>query len=166
MRLSFRVNLPFIALLFLLAITFTPQTLPAKESTLLLNESISIADGIVDTYIDDSNFCLFPKKRDAWLDRIREGTHRRLCLTANWIDGRFGNSEQFDDGNFRGKVSLAVYHDSIEGLDPKLRVRIKTKLPNVSSRLSAFIGKVDEDSYVSNTEVENDSFNCRSFDLI
>jgi len=94
-----------------------------------------------------------------WVDRVRSRTHSGLCFTADWIDGLFGDEQEFDGESFRGKVSLGFREDEIEGFDPRLRVRIKTKLPNMSKRFNAFIGRVEEDSYISNTEVDQDRVN-------
>ena len=47
--------------------------------------------------ISQENYCRFPKNREAKLDFVRESTHRGLCLTAKWIDSRFGQVEKFDD---------------------------------------------------------------------
>lgn len=93
------------------------------------------------------------------LDRVRAGTQTRLCNTVKWVDGLFGKKEPFRGDEFRGKISLGLKHDEIDGIDPRLRVRIRTKLPNVSKRFNAFIGRVEEDSYISNTEVANDRLN-------
>ena len=90
-----------------------------------------------------------------WIDGVRASTHSRLCGTVNWIDGLFGKNEVFQGDDFIGKVSLGFRHDEIDGFDPKLRIKIKTDLPNVSKRLNAFIGRIEEDSYISNTEVNN-----------
>ena len=64
----------------------------------------------------------------------------------------FGDDHEFDDEQFTGMVSVGFRQDESDGFDPRIRVRIKSELPNVSSRLNAFIGRVDADSYISNTE--------------
>lgn len=94
-----------------------------------------------------------------WVDRMRSRTHTGLCFTADWIDGLFGDEHEFDGESFRGKISLGFREDEIDGFDPRLRVRVKTKLPNMSKRFSAFVGRVEEDSYISNTEVDQDRVN-------
>ncbi len=93
------------------------------------------------------------------VDRVRASTHTRLCTTVGWIDGLFGDQEQYRGDKFRGKIAIGFKHDEIEGIDPRLRVRIKTKLPNVSKRFDAFFGRVEEDSFVANTEVSEDRVN-------
>ncbi len=90
------------------------------------------------------------------VDRVRISAHTRLCNAAGWLDGLFGDQEHFDGQDFRGKISLGFKEDEVEGLDPRLRVRIKTRLPNASKRFNAFLGRVEEDSYIANTEIHED----------
>ena len=103
--------------------------------------------------------CVFSSDGDDWIDAVREQAHSRLCKSVSWVDGLFGNEHEFDDEKFSGKLSLGFRHDETEGFDPRLRVRIKSKLPNVSKRLNAFVGRVEEDSFVSNTEVDRGQVN-------
>ncbi len=100
--------------------------------------------------------CKVTPESDELVDRVRASTHTRLCRTAGWLDGLFGDEHQYNGSNFRGKISFGLRQDEIEGTDPRLRVRIKTKLPNVSNRFDAFFGRVEEDSYIANTEVNQD----------
>lgn len=102
--------------------------------------------------------CVTELESSEWIDKMRNKTHHRVCRSVLWIDSLFGDEHEFNDENFTGKVSIGFRQDEEEGLDPKLRVRIKTRLPNVSDRLNAFIGRVEEDSYISNTEVDEGSF--------
>ncbi|MBX2849648.1 MAG: hypothetical protein KTR16_15100, partial [Acidiferrobacterales bacterium] len=101
--------------------------------------------------------CVVEFESDEWIDRMRSKTHHRVCRSVLWVDSLFGDEHEFNDENFRGKISLGFRGDEADGFDPKLRVRIRTKLPNVSNRFNAFIGRVEEDSYVSNTEVDDGS---------
>jgi len=101
--------------------------------------------------------CWHRTPSDAWVDRMRTATFKGVCKTVHWVDGLFGDEHEFDDKNFRGKVILGYTHDEIDGFDPKLRIRIKAKLPNVSDRLNAFIGRVEEDEFISNTETKEDN---------
>lgn len=101
--------------------------------------------------------CFFEAASDEWIDRMRSDTHSRVCRAVFWVDRKFGEEYEFDDENLTGKLSLGFREDEIDGFDPKLRIRIRTKLPNVSDRLNAFVGRVEEDSYISNTEVDDGS---------
>ncbi len=106
---------------------------------------------------DNKEKCNADLPTERWVDRVRRNSHRGLCKSVMWIDGLFGNEHEFEDENFSGKLSIGFRQDEDDGFDPRLRVRLRTKLPNVSNRLNAFIGRVDEDSYISNTEVNEDS---------
>ena len=103
-----------------------------------------------------SERCLFYAEQEDWVDSLRESTHGGLCHTAMWIDSLFGDEHQFNDSDFTAKLSVGFRQDEAEGFDPRVRVRINTRLPNVSRRFNAFVGRVDEEDYISNTEVDRD----------
>lgn len=98
--------------------------------------------------------CDAPTQYSQRIDRLRRATHQRLCNTVKTIDGWFGDDHEFKDENFTAMVSVGFKQDEDDGFDPRVRVRVKTELPNVSSRFNAFIGRVDGDSYISNTEIQ------------
>lgn len=105
-----------------------------------------------------------PKQQDCiqqadgeWVDRMQANTYSGLCKTVRWIDGLFGNDQQFDAGNFRGKLVLGTIKEEGESLDPKIRVRLKADLPNLSRRFNAFIGRVEGDEYIREDVIEADS---------
>ncbi|MGH1540859.1 MAG: hypothetical protein ACRBHB_10590 [Arenicella sp.] len=101
--------------------------------------------------------CEREHRSDEWLDKLQANTHSNLCRTVRWFDGLFGDEETFDSKNFSGKVVLGFKDSERDGFDPKLRIRIKSKLPNVSTRFNAFIGRVDEDSYISDSRSSADN---------
>lgn len=114
-------------------------------------------DGNENADISNEYQCQVPSASSALVDRVRSSTQTRLCNTVGWVDSWFGDDKEFDGKGFSSKVSIGYRHDEVDGLDPRLRVRIRTKLPNVSERFNAFIGRVEEDSFISNTEVDGDS---------
>ena len=81
----------------------------------------------------DEGRCKREHSSDMWLDKLQANTHTNLCRTVRWIDGLFGDSEKFDTDGFSGRVILGLREDEEDGFDPRLRVRIKSKLPNVST---------------------------------
>ncbi len=103
--------------------------------------------------------CTHKPESEEFVDRLRTQTHKNMCRTAAWLDGLFGDEHQFDDTNFSGKLSVGFRQDEADGFDPRIRVRVRTKLPNVSNRLNAFFGRVEEDSFISETEVAQDRIN-------
>ena len=127
------------------------------ESLKAIDTEQSFDTSLEDKDAKDSQCQRFPDN-DKWVDRLRAGTHSRLCYGASWLDGLFGDEERFQGENFSGKISLGFKQDENDGFDPRLRVRIRAKLPNVSSRLDAFVGRVEDDSFISNTENDQDRF--------
>ena len=131
--------------------------IPPPEGYLVSDDGSLIAES------ENDNLCKHQRNGDDWIDGVRASTHSKLCNTVSWVDGLFGKQEQFQGDDFIGKVSLGFRHDEIEGFDPRLRIKIKTDLPNVSKRFNAFVGRVEEDSYISNTEINNDRLNNVGF---
>lgn len=128
-----------------------------KDIAINLTDSLNSVNEANRT-IKDSQ-CRREPDADQWVDKLRASTHSRLCFGASWVDGLFGDDERFQGEKFSGKVSLGVKLDEDDGIDPRLRVRIRAKLPNVSSRIDAFVGRVEEDSFISNTEATQDRLN-------
>jgi hypothetical protein len=132
-----------------------------SESSVAEGSSVNKGGSEIDTQKleEKHNGCEAKRASQQWVDGLRAGTHSRLCNTASWLDGLFGDQEKFEGEEFTGKLSLGFRHDEIDGLDPRIRVRINAKLPNVSKRLKAFVGRVEEDAYLANTEVSRDRLN-------
>jgi len=86
---------------------------------------------------------------DDGLTRFRNGTHKFVCRTVKGIDSWFGNKQQFDDSNFGGKLILGFRQDE----DTGFRLRLNAKLPNVSTRFNAFIGRTDNDAFIQDRKV-------------
>ena len=130
----------------------TPPNTANNDKQLVQNITIES----LPSQLSPQNGCRVERASDEWIDGVRARTHTRLCNTASWLDGLFGEDEPFPGSDFRGKVSLGFKHDEIDGIDPRVRVKIKTDLPNISKRFDAFLGRVEEDSYIANTEVQAD----------
>jgi hypothetical protein len=91
----------------------------------------------------------------AWIDRMQAGLYRTICLSAARFDGFFGNA-RFDDEYqaTRGSVAVGAQWDERDQWDPSLRFRAHVRLPQLSERFSAFVGRLDPDEYV--TELRDD----------
>ena len=106
--------------------------------------------------------CLRTNSNDLWIDRLQAKAHTNLCRTVRWIDRLFGDSEQFDTEGFSGRVIIGTRQDEEEGFDPRLRVKIKSTLPNVSKRYNAFIGRFDEDEFITENATAKSSIASRN----
>ena len=111
---------------------------------------------------DQQARCRRDSSSNAWIDKVQASSHTNLCRTVRWIDSLFGSSEQFDTEGFSGRVILGARLDEEEGFDPRLRVKIKSKLPNVSKRYNAFIGRFDEDEFITEGATEKSSIASRN----
>jgi hypothetical protein len=90
-----------------------------------------------------------------WLSQLRAGLYRTICSSAAWFDGFFGNA-RFDDEYeaMHGSVAVGAGWDERDHWDPSLRFRARVKLPQLSERFDAFVGRVDPEEYV--TELRDD----------
>ena len=91
----------------------------------------------------------------AWIDRMQAGLYRTICLSAARFDGFFGNA-RFDDEYqaTHGSVAVGALWDERDQWDPSIRFRARVRLPQLSERFSAFVGRLDPDEYV--TELRDD----------
>lgn len=115
------------------------------------------AQNASENQVSQESGCTRNNTNNAWIDQLQVNTHTSLCKTVRWIDGLFGNSEKFDSDGFSGRIIFGAREDEEDGFDPRLRVRIKSKLPNVSKRFNAFIGRLDEDSFITENNSANDN---------
>lgn len=91
----------------------------------------------------------------AWIDRMQAGLYRTMCLSAARFDGFFGNA-RFDDEYqaTHGSLAVGALWDERDQWDPSVRFRAHVRLPQLSERFTAFIGRLDPDEYV--TELRDD----------
>jgi hypothetical protein len=93
-----------------------------------------------------------------WIDRMQAGLYRSMCLTSARFDGFFGNA-RFDDEyeSTHGSLAVGTLWDQRDEWDPSLRFRVNLRLPQLNDRLSAFVGRLDPDEYVSELRDDFDS---------
>jgi len=104
----------------------------------------------------EEDICVQEYASEHWLDKTQAVTFTGMCKTVRWFDRLFGKDKPFDDQRFGGKVVIGFKETERDGFDPKLRVRIKSKLPNASKRMNAFIGRVDEDEFIADSNQRPD----------
>ncbi|MBL4671979.1 MAG: hypothetical protein JKX81_06930 [Arenicella sp.] len=153
------LNLSFIALVSPVILVSGAAVAGQGEQLKPIVSELELSSDSKQKQAQDDNGCIAERASEEWVDGLRAETHSRLCNTAGWLDGLFGDDEEFDGEKFTGKLSIGFKQDEIDGLDPRIRVRINAELPNVSKRLKAFVGRVEEDSYIANTEVNEDRLN-------
>jgi len=90
---------------------------------------------------------------EEFVDRVNRRLFTTVCGTAGWFDGFFGDDRAFNEATTTyGYVNLGALWTRYEGLTPRARGRVRVDLPNLERRASAFVGRVDPDAYLSDTE--------------
>ena len=90
---------------------------------------------------------------EAWMDQLRRKTFETVCESAAWFDGFFGN-QRFDEEARRtnGRVGARVVYDEHEGIEFDGKLKVRVDFPNLDQRINAFLGREDEDKFVTGTE--------------
>ena len=99
---------------------------------------------------------------DEFPEKAQSGVFEFSCRTVRWIDGLFGNSRDFREESVAGSLTFGFAWNEYEDWNPSLRFRVKMDLPNLSDRWDAFLGRVDEEDYISGTEITQESAFRRS----
>lgn len=105
--------------------------------------------------VEPTGLCTDKPGGPAWLDRMQAGLYRTMCLSAARFDGFFGNA-RFDDEYQAtyGSIVVGALWDERDQWDPSLRFKVRLRLPQLSERFNAFIGRVDPEEQV--TELRDD----------
>lgn len=83
------------------------------------------------------------------LDAAQRRLHQTVCGAALWFDGLFG--EKGDLAAARktyGRVEVATEYSEFNGSKTRVRFHARVQLPRLEERLSAFVGRDDEDDFV------------------
>lgn len=83
------------------------------------------------------------------LDMARRQLQQTVCGAALWFDGLFGDHQHVKSARGAyGRLDLNVFHSEYYGSDARVRFNARVDLPNLENRLSVFIGREEEDSFV------------------
>lgn len=91
-------------------------------------------------------------------EQTRETLRSWSCHSFRWFDSWFGDSEDFDESKVNGWMIAGAEYTQYDGFDPRLRLRVRAPLPNMNHRWDLVLGRVDETAYVSDTEIEDETF--------
>ncbi|MFT5141108.1 MAG: hypothetical protein ACI9H8_001932 [Lysobacterales bacterium] len=134
----------------LLLVLFLPSLVIAQEVELPLQEAVSETADSIDK-------CDQIPDQDKLPEKMKSGVHEFSCKAVRWIDGWFGDGVDFEEEEVGGKLSLGMSWNQFEGAKAKARYRVRSELPNFSSKWDGFFGRVEEDAYVSGTETLQES---------
>jgi hypothetical protein len=87
------------------------------------------------------------------LDQLRREIFETVCEAAAKFDSFFGN-RRFDEEARRthGRAGLRVIWDEEDGVDFDGTLRVSVDFPNLDHRVNAFLGREDEDAFLSGSE--------------
>lgn len=87
------------------------------------------------------------------LDQLRREMFETVCESARWFDGFFG-SRRYDEEarKTHGRAQLRLVYDEHDELEVDGRFRARYELPNLDRRVNAFLGREDEEEFVSGVD--------------
>lgn len=112
---------------------------------------------LTDVATTDADKCKQVPAQDKLPEKVQSGVFEFSCRTFRWFDSLFGDSRDFEEDAISGKLSVGLAWNQFDRLEGKVRYRVRSNLPNLNSRWDAFFGRVDEDTYISDTETLQES---------
>jgi hypothetical protein len=87
------------------------------------------------------------------LDRMRSSMQGRVCATARWFDGLFGDPREHADayGDSYGRIGAAVTWDELDATELQGSFRARLALPALGERVNAEIGRDDTENYIDDS---------------
>ena len=113
---------------------------------------------------DQIDLCIQHPEKNKAAEQVQAVLHTFSCKTARWIDHLFGDTHDFNEDQVSGIMSAGFRWSEFDDLEPKTRFRLKSDLPNVDSRVNAFLGRVDEEAYIRETKPLEDSAYRQGFE--
>jgi hypothetical protein len=98
------------------------------------------------------------------LEKVRRALTTTACASSAWVDSLFGDEIRYDQyRETYGTVSAGALWSDYDGFDPRVRFRVRLKLPQWNDRISAFAGRVGQNEYISDSEGDFDALPTRQF---
>lgn len=132
-----------------------------RISALLLAASLSSCatqprHGATETPAQDAGASAFPHPchraradDEPLVDDAQAVLEETGCRAALWLDGLFGKDADIAAAKrTHGYLETAVSYSQFEGFDTRTRLRVRFELPTLKERLSAFLGREDDDEFI------------------
>lgn len=135
-----------------------PFSRPIADGT---GEGEEAADTDTDTDADTSGAedeCDWELEDEEVQEQSREVLRSVSCHTFRWFDSWWGDKYDFKEEGVSGLFLVGTRWSEYYGLDPRARLRVRAKLPNLSRRWDVLLGRVDEEAYVSDTQGQDRTF--------
>ncbi len=79
------------------------------------------------------------------IDQASATLQETVCGASLWFDGLFGDRDPAAARTARGRLEVSTAHSEFEGEETRIRFDARVQLPAFERRLSAFIGRDNED---------------------
>lgn len=95
------------------------------------------------------------------IDDTRQLLEEQTCKSALWLDGLFGENggDEKAAKRTRGFLEVTGVYSEFGGFSSRTRLRVEYDLPNMENRLSAFVGRENDEDFVrgrtENAELRN-----------
>ena len=91
-------------------------------------------------------------------EQTREIARSWSCHTFRWFDSWWGDEYDFDARAVNGLITLGTRYTQYYGWDPKLRIKVRAPLPNLTRRWDLILGRVDEEAFLTDTQGQDRTF--------
>lgn len=92
--------------------------------------------------------CSGPAGEFDFIDDTKRRLHETLCGASLWFDGLFGTGDVAAARTAHGRLETSVSHSEFEGSKARVRFHARVELPAMKRRLSAFVGRDDDEEFV------------------
>ena len=82
------------------------------------------------------------------IDDTARTLHETLCSASLWFDGLFGERNLDAARAAHGRLEVSTTYSEYYGFKERVRLNVRVELPNLKNRVSAFVGRDDEDEFV------------------
>ena len=102
--------------------------------------------------------CNYPIARPEIQERSQELLRSWSCHTFRWFDSWWGDRYDFDEKAVNGLLTVGADYRQYDGFNPRLRLRVRAPLPNLTRRWDLIVGRLDEEAFVSDTQGQDNTF--------
>ncbi|MGD8346470.1 MAG: hypothetical protein PVI83_04445 [Lysobacterales bacterium] len=102
--------------------------------------------------------CAMPEGDLPIQETSQEAVRSLSCFTFRWFDSWWGDEEDYPEDEVSGWLTVGASWRDYDGLDPRLRFRVRAPLPNLDNRWDVILGRVDDEAFISDTESQDSTF--------
>lgn len=108
------------------------------------------------TPVDDA--CHWDMEKGEFQEDWQELMRGMSCYSFRWFDGLFGEEVDYPEDQVNGLLTVGAAWEEYDGLDSRLRLRVRAPLPNMNNRFDLILGRGDDEAFIEDTETQNEVF--------